>query len=38
MSYGTAIVNQSPPAAEYVDCILKGEKLADMPVQAPTNC
>jgi putative tryptophan/tyrosine transport system substrate-binding protein len=37
MSYGTEIVNQSPPAADYVDRILKGEKPADMPVQAPTK-
>jgi ABC-type uncharacterized transport system substrate-binding protein len=37
MSYGTELVNQSPPAAVYVDRILKGEKPADLPVQAPTK-
>ena len=37
MSYGTDIVNQSPPAAGYADRILKGEKPAEMPVQAPTK-
>jgi putative ABC transport system substrate-binding protein len=37
MSYGTELVNQSPPAATYVDRILKGEKPADLPVQAPTK-
>jgi hypothetical protein len=37
MSYGTDVVNQSPPAAGYVDRILKGEKPADLPVQAPTK-
>jgi putative ABC transport system substrate-binding protein len=37
MSYGTEIVNQSPLAADYVDRILKGEKPANLPVQAPTK-
>src|SRR6478672_643783 len=37
MSYGAEIVNQSPSAAGYVDRILKGEKPAEMPVQAPTK-
>jgi len=37
MSYGTELVNQSAPAAVYVDRILKGEKPADLPVQAPTK-
>jgi ABC-type uncharacterized transport system substrate-binding protein len=37
MSYGTELVNQSPPAAAYVDRILKGEKPGDLPVQAPTK-
>jgi len=37
MSYGAEIVNQSPSAAGYVDRILRGEKPAEMPVQAPTK-
>ena len=37
MSYGTEVVNQSLPAAAYVDRILKGEKPADLLVQAPTK-
>jgi putative ABC transport system substrate-binding protein len=37
MSYGPDVVSQSRPAAEYVDRILKGEKPADLPVQAPTK-
>jgi putative ABC transport system substrate-binding protein len=37
ISYGTDLKSQSPPAAAYVDRILKGEKPADMPVQAPTK-
>lgn len=35
--YGANLVNQSHPAAGYVDRILKGEKPADLPVQAPTK-
>ena len=37
MSYGTDLVEQFRQAATYCDRILKGEKPADMPVQAPTK-
>ena len=37
ISYGPDIISQSGPAAVYVDRILKGEKPADLPVQAPTK-
>ena len=37
ISYGANFVEQYPRAAGYVDRILKGEKPADMPVQAPTK-
>jgi putative ABC transport system substrate-binding protein len=37
MSYGPDLVGQHRPAARYVDRILKGEKPADLPVQAPTK-
>jgi putative ABC transport system substrate-binding protein len=37
ISYGTNFLDQSRRAAGYVDRILKGEKPADMPVQAPTK-
>ena len=36
-SYGPDNVSQFRPAAEYVDRILKGQKPADLPVQAPTK-
>ena len=37
ISYGPDFVSQYRRAASYVDRILKGEKPADMPVQAPTK-
>jgi len=35
LSYGIDQVEQWRPAASYVDRILRGEKPADLPVQAP---
>jgi putative tryptophan/tyrosine transport system substrate-binding protein len=37
LSYGPDFVDQYRHAAGYVDRILKGEKPADLPVQAPTK-
>jgi putative tryptophan/tyrosine transport system substrate-binding protein len=37
ISYGADFFDQFRKAASYVDRILKGEKPADMPVQAPTK-
>jgi putative ABC transport system substrate-binding protein len=37
VSYGYDIVQQFRSAASYVDRILKGDKPADLPVQAPTK-
>jgi ABC-type uncharacterized transport system substrate-binding protein len=37
ISYGPDYVDQYRLAAGYVDRILKGEKPADLPVQAPTK-
>ena len=37
MSFGPDTVDQYRRATVYVDRILKGEKAADLPVQAPTK-
>jgi putative ABC transport system substrate-binding protein len=37
MSYGPDIYDVFRRSASYVDRILKGEKPADLPVQAPTK-
>jgi len=37
ISYGPDVDEQFRGAARYVDRILKGEKPADLPVQAPTK-
>ena len=37
ISYGASSIDPFRRAASYVDRILKGEKPADLPVQAPTK-
>lgn len=37
VSYGPDLINPFRRAASYVSRILRGEKAADLPVQAPTN-
>jgi putative ABC transport system substrate-binding protein len=37
VSYGPDLIDQFRRAAGYVDRILRGEKPADLPVQAPTK-
>jgi putative tryptophan/tyrosine transport system substrate-binding protein len=37
ISYGNDLVEGYRNAASYVDRILRGEKPADLPVQAPTK-
>ncbi len=37
ISYGPDLTDQFRRAASYVDRVLKGEKPADPPVQAPTK-
>jgi putative ABC transport system substrate-binding protein len=37
LSYGSEMRDEFRLAAEYADRILKGEKPADLPVQAPTK-
>jgi putative ABC transport system substrate-binding protein len=37
ISYGADLIDQYRRAAGYVDRILKGEKAADLPVQAATK-
>jgi putative ABC transport system substrate-binding protein len=37
MAYGTDRVDEMRQAASYINRILRGDKLSDLPVQAPTK-
>ena len=37
ISYGPDSIDPHRRAAQYIDRVLKGEKPADLPVQAPTK-
>jgi len=37
ISYGPDLIDQHRQAASYIDRVLKGEKPADLPVQAPNK-
>ena len=37
ISYGPKLIDQTRQASSYVDRVLRGEKPADLPVQAPTK-
>ena len=37
ISYGTDVIDQISHSADYIDRILKGEKPANLPVEAPTK-
>ena len=37
VSYGPDVIDQYRLAVTYIDRILRGEKPADLPVQAPTR-
>ena len=37
ISYGNDVLYQYTRAAEYIDRLLKGAKLSDLPVQNPTK-
>jgi len=38
MLYGIDVMEQYATAADYIDRILKGAKLTELPVQNPTKC
>ena len=37
LAYGASVADQNRRAAAYLDRILKGESVANLPVQAPTK-